>query len=365
VAGHGLAWSLVALVLALLVWRRRPRGAAEPVWSALVWTALAGVGAVMGLALASLGAGALCTSCAITYLLVLGFAALVLVEATHARPARLVPGAVLAAGAAALALVLLLVPGRATPGAGARFGDAVLETHAAPTPASEDDLDAMVERLPPDQRQLLSDALATWEASPVLELEPRELLGPVDAPVRVTLFTDAGCPHCAHFHEGLEKMMVQLPAGRVALEARQFPLDGACNPFVPVSAGPARCTAARARICLEGDPRAFAFESQLFARQAELSEALVYELATPILGRERLEACMASEKTAARLRRDIELAMEGGIQGTPFVLVNGRATIPDLAFVYAMALTEGDASHPAFRKLPPPRLAAAEDGDVL
>ena len=59
-------------------------------------------------------------------------------------------------------------------------------------------------------------------------------------------------------------------------------------------------------------------------------------------------------ETTDKLDQDIAFAVEAGILGTPFILVNGRPSSTYLPFLYALGLTAGDARHPVFASLPPP-----------
>ena len=75
VAGWGLVWSAAALALPLGALARGASGRAhEPLWSATVLTALAGVVASMALASVLLVSGHLCATCLLTYALVLAYA---------------------------------------------------------------------------------------------------------------------------------------------------------------------------------------------------------------------------------------------------------------------------------------------------
>ena len=88
VAGWGLVWSAVAFVLPLWALVRRARGhALEPIWSAALLTVLAGIGSVVVLAGASFAASVFCTTCVITYVLVLAYAAVCL-RASDQTPTR-------------------------------------------------------------------------------------------------------------------------------------------------------------------------------------------------------------------------------------------------------------------------------------
>jgi serine/threonine-protein kinase len=214
-------------------------------------------------------------------------------------------------------------------------------------------LDEMISRLSPELRQGLSDALGAYAGGDRVPLRPaRRLIGPSTAPIRITEFTDILCSHCADFHESLGVLREMLPSDSFALEPRQFPLDSECNPAVEKSSGDGvRCLAARAMVCLEEDWMSFA--DALFENQRWLTKQSIYELAAPFMSRERLEDCVASRQTEAKLRDDIAWAVQHEIQGTPLLLVNGREVPASLHFLYAIVLAEADPEHPAFAVLPP------------
>jgi serine/threonine-protein kinase len=277
-----------------------------------------------------------------------------------------VRGAALAVGAGVGGFALLLYPGLKTPAA-ARGGE-VFERIAAPGPPPAAALPAQpaggpldqLLRLSPRFQQALSDSLAAFEQSePRPVREPRALIGAPDAPVRITEFTDPLCSHCATLHRTLGQLRERVPVDSLALESRQFPLDGACNPQVPQRASdPIRCVAARAMICMEGRPESFDFASKIFEHQDELSANRIYGFAEPAIERAELRRCMAAEETEAKLQDDIAWALEHEIRGTPLVLLNGREAPAVDVFLYAMVLTLGDEHHPIFEKLPTPRSQA-------
>ncbi len=436
VAGWGLVWSAVAFVLPLWALVRRARGhALEPIWSAALLTVLAGIGSVVVLAGASLAASVFCTTCVITYVLVLAYAAVCLRASDQLRPAELQRGALMAVCATLVAFLALLYPGLRTPQSSAAAESAFLEAaksaieaeetpvetressiaveeapveankssiavEEAPVEANKSSiaveeapievekssieveekpiqvakrsieaeeepaeieqrpegakLEELIARLSPELRQGLSDALAAYSRRERVPLRPaRLLIGPSNAPVRITEFTDILCSHCATFHETITVLREMLPSESFALEPRQFPLDADCNSAVQMSSEDGvRCLAARAMICLEKDWLRFA--DSLFENQRWLTTDKIYDFASPFISRKRLESCVSSPETEAKLRDDIAWALQYNIQGTPLVLINGREVPPSLQFLYAMVLAEADPEHPAFAVLPPP-----------
>jgi serine/threonine-protein kinase len=417
VAGWGLVWSVVAFALPLWVLVRRARGRPlEPVWSAALLTVLGGVASVVVLGGASFVSHEFCNTCVITYALVLAYAAVCLRAAGGLRPAQIQRGALLALGVTSVAYLALLYPGLHTPQGAAGERAAFLEaaehsieaeekpTEVAKTPVGEEEkptelaktpvgeevkpaelakkpteeeakpaelakapteeevkpdaarLDELIARLSPELRQRLSNALAIYARGDRIPLRPgRLVIGSSKAPVRITEFTDTLCGHCARLHESIEILQEMLPSGSFALESRQFPLDARCNPEIQMRSQDdgVRCLAARATICTEKNWMSFA--GILFENQRRLTTKMIYGLAAPFISRERLEDCVASAETEAKLRDDIAWAAQHDIQGTPLLLVNGREASSSLEFLYAMVLAKANPEHPAFAALPPPQ----------
>lgn len=358
VAAWGVVWSAASLFgVARTLWLARAGRPVEPAWSATAWLAAGGVGTVVLLLVASLAAGEFCSNCAITYVAVAAFATAVFVASATRRPAAWRRGAALALAAVVVAFGLLLYPGLATPKAGAQLGSEVIAGAGAPQRGDAlERLRVLIAGMSPQDRQQLANARAAYVAAePLRPRRPRTLVGARNAPVRLTTFTDSGCGHCAVFHRALDELLEAVPPGSLAIEQRVFPLDGSCNSLVRATGRDFLCLAARVRLCLEDDPRAFALAGWLHEDAEPLEAASIYRVAERLAPRRELEACVASEETTARLREDIAYALEGGITGTPFVLLNGVPSAAYVPFLYAMAVTEGDVDHPVFADLPEPR----------
>jgi serine/threonine-protein kinase len=384
VAGLGLVWGLAALGLSVtFALRLRQRGEAGALAGALKLVALAGALTVPVLAVASWTAGAVCLTCLGTYLVVAAFAFVAL---------RSIPGPVLpqkdqelkgamiwAVGFAVGAYLGLLGPGLATPHAhqtGAELLGRVEKSKAA-APAKEMPSSAeghsftaadqaladFIGSLPVQEKQRLSNMVAMFRANgaaaPVQAAQPaRGVYGPSDAPLKMVEWVDIRCGHCKQLNDVMGEIKKVSPPGSFSLEARNFPLDSECNPGVQSTEGKGvRCAAAKAMICLEPTKDFWDIRDRLFAAQADLTKDKVMEIASSgAMKRPALEACMASPETAKKLQDDIAWALKFNIEGTPLVVLNGREGFPMPTFLYAMTLTGGAASSPAFDALPPPDL---------
>jgi hypothetical protein len=359
VAGWGLAWSLVAAGLALAALLRRAQGGEDrALATALRIVALGGTAAVVLLMVVTALEHAFCGGCAVSYLIVAGFAGIALAGWPQVGWPELPRAGVLAASLLGAAWLLLLYPGTRTPHAP---GEAGREAIAAAPRGKPGELAALVSDLEPALRQALSDSLAIYRASEARpEPPPRAyLVGDGNAPVRITEFTDIRCSHCADLHRTIEELQKHLPAGSFSVVSRQFPLDAACNTTLRGAAkDPVRCLAARTLVCAEGLPGVGPLAGAMFSRQNELTEADVRALVAEHTPGLKLDACLQAPETQRKLEQDIALAAEHGIEGTPLVLVNGRRGTSFGPFLYAMVVTGGATEHPDFAALPPPNAQA-------
>jgi len=370
VAAWGVAWGLAALVLPLVARvRLARRRVAEPWLAGTLLAAAGGVLGVAGLLTASLLFGHFCTTCGLTYVLVLAYAAVCFLALGLPPFAQLVRGGALVAGLLALAFALLVVPGRNTPQNLAAAGAKAIESVPTPAPApsgappasaataEERELVRFIDSLPADGKQLLSSTLAWYAAKPVVDLPPaRTVIGPVNARLQLTEFTDTLCSHCAQMHQILVELRRMFGPQAFSLAPHQYPLDPTCNSNMKEGQSvPVRCLAARVQICAEGKAGEFDFKGSLFENQTTLNETKLWELAQPLGPREALEACANSPETEQKLKDDVAWAAAHDITGTPFLFINGKETPAFPPLIYVLELTRGATTHPAFAALPPPQ----------
>ncbi|HUM12238.1 MAG TPA: thioredoxin domain-containing protein [Myxococcaceae bacterium] len=364
VAGLGVVWGLAAAVCAgALLWRARTgrplRPAVLPVRTVGLVAGLVCITLIAG----SISAGALCLTCLGTYLLVLGYAGVAL----GALPGPLLPASaewVRALGlpatmAAATWLALLVF-------APSRSSSSLPPRSASKGSSTSRDVSQFLASRPEPEKQALADALAHFARTPPptpVELLPRARLlkGTADAPVHLVEWTDILCPHCRHLNDALEELQAAVPPGRIAVEPRQYPLDGACNPDVPQKGDGLRCTGSLALICLEKAPDFWSLRDKLFAAQRSLTrESLLQIASSGSVARGQLEACIASPEAAAKLQDDIRYAELYSPTGTPIVAINGKPGYAAPVFLYALTMASGDPTAPVLTSaLPPARRSVA------
>lgn len=356
VAALGLLWGVTALLLpALAVLQQRKGQDVNAFLAGIKLWAAAGLLSTVTFAVASFQAGAVCLTCLGTYAFTIGYG--VGAFALLPKPAWpdnrfVVPGGAWALVLSAPLFLVLLYPGGKTPRSTSKVD---VQVGAQATP---EELQRWVASLSDNEK-----LQAAFARDVFLKSQPRDVsgfpvrtrLGPDNAPIKLVEFTDIRCGHCRMFEELLAQL-VALDPTRVAVEPRQYPLDGECNPDVQHSPGDGvRCLAAKTQICLERHPQFLALRRELFEHQASLTKDFIVEVAGKAgLSRDALMACVDSPETKQRLLDDVAYAKLYGIQGTPLVLVNGREAPPAPAFLIGLVLANGDANAPIFQQLPPP-----------
>jgi protein-disulfide isomerase/uncharacterized membrane protein len=364
VAGLGLVWALTAFGLSvLLIHRIAARSNPSATIAALRLTAAVAILACLTFAAASTQTKAVCLTCLGTYAVVAAFALVV---------ARLLPGPLQPArkefkvgllwslGLAVISYLLLLVPGLKTPepGVAAASIPKLSEARAEAMDDIQAALGKYLQGLPAAEQQAVSDSVAIFRRSPtpaVRQFGLRSVRGSVDAPVKFVEFTDIGCTHCAHLIEVMKQLEQLVPAGRFSVEARNFPLDGACNPAIAMTnPNSLSCLGAKVQICLEGAPDFWQLRERLFAEQGSLTAGRIIEIASQgVTSRAAIDKCLASPETDAELKEDIAYAMKFSPRGTPIVLINGREGTAVPSFLFAMAMSNANPNSPAFSNLPP------------
>jgi len=388
VAGWGVVWGLAALALPILLLISKeglPRKKLQRRLGALRLLALLALVGVVILLAASFAAGIFCSSCAIIYV-VAGLYGILGLFSESSKQASYGVGVPTAAGFLLMGFLVALYPGLQTPRGQAdaerqAVADAIEngasesqrldsqrpESQRMPAwlaagngtgdPARDRQLRQLIGSLSAPMRQGMADSLWAYANAPALPAEaPRRVEGPSQAPVRIVEFTDTLCTHCASLHETFEYLRTVVDEESFSVERRHYPLDGNCNADITVR-GPetVRCLAARAKICLEGKDGYEEVTEALYRDQLSLTPAMVFSATDPYIAQAQLEACVASPETEQKLAADVAYAARFNPGGTPLVLVNGREATSFAPFLYAMALTGGEFSHPAFAGLPAPQ----------
>lgn len=138
--------------------------------------------------------------------------------------------------------------------------------------------------------------------------------GPEDAKVQIVVWSDFECPSC-----GRAIPLIHEIVARHAADVRLV------HKVYPLRSHPHAEAAARAAIAAHRQGRYWQMERLLFENQTRLEDADLLGYAQKIgLDLARFRADMASEATAEVIARDKAEAQRAGLQGTPFIVINGR-----------------------------------------
>ncbi len=170
---------------------------------------------------------------------------------------------------------------------------------------------------------LFGPRLLQRPAGSSLDLTDQPALGSADALVTIALFEDFRCPHCATFSEEVLPRLQRnfLEDGRVRIVYLNFPVVD------PVSASE-RVAEIGECVYRQNEQAFWELEPVLFRSQRELdSEPRVLELITtyaPDVDIDAVEACVRAGDGRREVERDVAMARELNLTGTPSVLVNGE-----------------------------------------
>lgn len=155
------------------------------------------------------------------------------------------------------------------------------------------------------------------------------ILGDPNSTLKVVIFSDFQCPSCRSLARELMRMS-PLFDQRAALVFKNLPLGKDCNPALEEDIHPKACLYARAAEVARQHGKFWEYHDDLFNAALSGYEPNLITLAKDhgidslAFGRQ-----LDAPETAAKVRRDVELALKLGINGTPAVYVNG-AVINDI-----------------------------------
>ncbi|MBX3141770.1 MAG: thioredoxin domain-containing protein [Trueperaceae bacterium] len=167
--------------------------------------------------------------------------------------------------------------------------------------------------------------LTSSSAAPVATIDyasqPRA--GSADAPVKVAVFIDFLCPHCAEFSENIAPQLLRdfADTGKAAFYYLNFPV---IDPAVR-----SRYMAVLGECVYQQSNEAFVtLEPILMRAQNDIARntSRALDLAiqyAPQLAADQLRQCVSGSETARDVTADEAAARQANLTGTPSVLVNG------------------------------------------
>jgi protein-disulfide isomerase len=147
-----------------------------------------------------------------------------------------------------------------------------------------------------------------------IELGDSPSLGPANAAVTIVIWSDFECPHCQHVVPIIERLQ-EAHANDVRLVHKFYPLPRHTNAKI----------AARAAWAAQQQGKYWELEKLLFENQKKLGEQTILELAASLgLDMARVRVDMDGDGATNAIARDMAEAEKHGLDGTPFVMINGR-----------------------------------------
>jgi protein-disulfide isomerase len=161
-------------------------------------------------------------------------------------------------------------------------------------------------------------------------------LGPADAPVVLTEFSDFQCPSCRALEPELKQVMTAYPT-QIKLVYVNYPLP--MHHFAE--------RAATAALCANEQGKFWDYHDRLFEHQLEWSAStdirpLFDGYANEVgLDHARFDACIASGRMLSKLRADIARGTALKIEGTPTLFVNEQRVAVGAGFDDLKQLIDG------------------------
>ncbi|MBL7664773.1 MAG: thioredoxin domain-containing protein [Bacteriovoracaceae bacterium] len=138
----------------------------------------------------------------------------------------------------------------------------------------------------------------------------------MDAPIRISVFSDFQCPFCKVLAEQMKKIEKYFE-GKMNVNYYFYPLDSACNSKVTRQIHPLACPAAYVAAC---DQKTFkTVHDAIFENQEKLSMTLLEQIQTE----NNLSGCMENEAVKNSVKAMIAQGEFFNLRSTPTLIING------------------------------------------
>src|SRR5919202_1125026 len=161
-------------------------------------------------------------------------------------------------------------------------------------------------------RQVFLQAL---ENNPKVVIRESPTTGASDLKVVLVEFSDFQCPYCAQAHKTIKEFM-EKHQNEVTLVYKHFPLT-------PIH--PEAMPSAKAAWAAGQQGKFWEFHDALFTQQDKLGEPLYVATAKALnLDLKRFDQDRNSNAASAAIQKDVHMAENLGVSGTPFLVMNGE-----------------------------------------
>lgn len=175
-------------------------------------------------------------------------------------------------------------------------------------------LTELIEKSNPENTKLVKVSLMLPEPPRILvPHRNRAVKGNLEAPINIAIFCSYQSPHCKAIQPALRKIS-KIYSGLINQSIYDFPLKFHRQ-------GRAAALAVR---CAEQQGALWPYQDGLYAYWNRLNGNIYKNLATQMeLNIEEFEHCLSSKKFDSDIEKDIQFAMEIGMQKVPVVFING------------------------------------------
>ncbi len=168
---------------------------------------------------------------------------------------------------------------------------------------------------PEAQRKAIYEARFDPKKLKSIDLGDSPSMGPEDAVVTIVEWADFECTGCLGMKPLFELMIERFP-GQVRLVYKNFPLE---------SKHPNAMGAAKAAVAGQNQGKFWEMHKALFESQGSLAPQDLSRIAKKVgLDMVKFRADFSSPATAKDIKRDMDQAEALGLDGTPFIFINGR-----------------------------------------
>lgn len=148
--------------------------------------------------------------------------------------------------------------------------------------------------------------------------------GSDEAKVVIQTFSDFQCPACKRMAIKLEEIASEF-GDKILVVYRNYPLDTSCNSAMPRNLHEHACQLAALARCAGVNQKFWDFHNLVFQNQETLKQDTGINLAKQIgLSDQQIQSCLKDQNIAAKIKADVQLAHELGVNSTPTLFINGR-----------------------------------------
>lgn len=220
------------------------------------------------------------------------------------------------------------------------------------------DLRKIIENLSSEEQQHLSDKLYLYSKAEKIDIKEGIGIneGSKNSQYKFIEFFDFNCSHCKKLSEALAYLSYVL-GNRIYVESRIFPIEIECNSIVPEDNpfnGHGGCELAKASICAGEQGKFIDFKYSLFLYfNKNFEERIQLAIQETKINPDKFDECMLSERTEKTLEKYVESGKDIGIEGTPYLILNGKKSSISRLFIVAMLLSYNNTEHNIFKELLP------------